>query len=149
MTVTASPLILTTVERYQTFTSTVSLTADAGEIITSVSCVKNFTDPEINVTNGTSSIVISGKHTTAFDGDEVIYVEKGSSDKIQTPSVVTNFSTVPENKDLIEVNQDPSESKTRTYTATVNHSAGSNTFIITQTVDNDITSAKNFLEDYY
>lgn len=148
MTITVSPLILPTVERYQTFSTTISLAVDVG-IITSVVFDKNFVDSEIAISNSTSSLTISGKHTTAFNGDEVIYVEKGSSDKLQTPSVVTNFSSVPLNKDVIEVNQDPSESKTRTYTAIINHTGGSNTFTLTQTIDNDVTSAKNFLEDYY
>lgn len=148
MTVTVSPLILPTVERYQTFSSTISLSVDVG-VITSVTFDKDFVDPEITISNSTSTLTVSGKHTTAFEGDEVIYVTKGSSDKIETPSIVTNFASVPADKDLIEVNQDPSESKTRTYTAIINHSGGSNTFILTQTVDNDVSSAKNFLEDYY
>lgn len=147
MTVTASPLTLTTVERYQTFSDTITLSS-TGEIITSVNFVKNFTDPEILLTNSTSTLTVSGKHTTAFNSDEVIFVEKGSSDKIETPSVANSFSTVPPKKDLIEINQDPSESKTRTYTATVIHSNGTSIFTFTQTVDNDVTSAMNFIEEY-
>ena len=148
MTVTVSPLTLPTVERFQTFSTTISVSVDVGTI-TSVEFDKDFIDPEITVSNSTSTLTVSGKHTTAFDGDEIIYVEKGSSDKLQTPSVVTSLANVPANKDLISVSQDPSEIKTRTYTANVNHTGGSETFTITQIVDNDVTSAKIFLEDYY
>lgn len=149
MTVTASPLILVTVDRYQPFSATISLIASAGEIITSVNFFKNFSDPEVILSNSTSTLTVSGRHTTAFDVDEIIYVEKGSSDKLQTPNTQNSFSDVPPNKDLIEVNQDSSDNNTRTYTAIVSHSGGSNTFIFTQTVRNDVTSAMNFLKDYY
>ncbi len=150
MPIIASPAsVLTSVKRYQTFTETITFSADAGEVISSANCVKGFVDSEVLVTNGVSTVVISGKHTTAFGQDEVKYVEKGSSDKLQTPSVVYKFSDVPANKDLFEVNQDPSEGITRTYTVNVTHSAGSNTFVFSQFVDNDVSAGYNFLQDYY
>jgi len=149
LTVTASPLVLVTVDRYETFSDTITISASAGEIITSVTFSKNFTDSEVLLTNSTSVLTVTGRHTTAFAGDEIIYVEKGSSDKLQTPSTQNNFSSVPPNKDLVEENQDDSDNKVRTYTAIVYHSAGSNTFTFTQTVNNDVTSAMNFLKSYY
>jgi hypothetical protein len=149
LTVTASPLVLVTVERYEPFSATITLSASAGEIITSVNFFKNFSDPDIILSNSIPILSVTGKHTTAFEEDEIIYVEKRSSDRLQTPNVQNSFTTVPPNKDLIEVNQDPSEGVIRTYTAIVNHSGGSNTFIFTQTVDNDIDTAMNFLKDYY
>ena len=149
MTVTASPLVLVTVERYQPFSATITLTASAGEIITSVNFFKNFSDPDIILSNSIPILSVTGKHTTAFGSDEVIYVERGSSDRLQTPTTQNNYSSVPPDKDLIEVNQDDSTNKIRTYTAIVTHSGGSNTFIFTQTVKNDVTSAMNFLKDYY
>lgn len=149
MTVTASPLVLVTVERFESFSATITLTASAGEIITSVNFFKNFSDSEIVLSNSISTLSVTGKHTTAFGPDEVIYVEKESSDKLQIPTTQNSYSSVPPDKDLIEVNQDDSTDNIRTYTAIVTHSGGSNTFIFTQTVKNDVTSAMNFLKGYY
>lgn len=150
MSIIASPATtLNSVVRYETFSQTITFSADALEVIISANCVKNFTDSEVIVANGVFSVTISGKHTTAFGQDEIKYVDKGSSDLLQTPTVKTKFDEVPPDKDLFEVNQDPSEGITRTYTVVVTHSAGSNTFTFSQFVDNDVTVGYNFLQDYY
>lgn len=150
MSIIASPAnTLNSVVRFATFSQTISFTGDASEVITSANCVKNFVDANVVIANGTSTVTISGKHTTAFQNDEVRYVEKGSSDILQTPTIVYNFSDVPPDKDLFQVNQDPSEGVTRTYTVVVTHSAGSNTFTFSQFVDNDVTAGYNFLQEYY
>lgn len=150
MGIIASPAdTLNSVVRFQTFSQTITFSADALEVITSAKCVKNFVDADVLVANGISTVTISGKHTTAFENDEVKYVEKGSSDKLQAPTIVDNFSDVPSNKDIFEVNQDPSEGVTRTYTVVVTHSMGSNTFTFSQFVDNDVTAGYNFLRSYY
>lgn len=150
MSIIAYPSVdLTPVVRNENFSQTITFTADALEVISSANCVKNFVDSSITVANGVSTVVISGEHTTAFLADEVKFVEKGSSDLLQEPSVLNNFADVPADKDLFEVNQDPSEGKTRTYTVTVTHSAGSNTFVFSQFVDNDVTVGYNFLRNYF
>jgi hypothetical protein len=150
LTITASPAsVLSSVIRDQTFSRTITFSATAGETIFSANCVKNFVDSNVTIANGVSSVVISGKHITAFDADEIKYVDKGSSDRLQTPVVSNKFADVPANKDLFEVNQDPSASKTRTYTVTVVHSAGVNTFNFSQLITNGVTVGYNFLKDYY
>jgi hypothetical protein len=149
MTISISPSTLPTVKRYETFSSTITASANASEVITSVTCVKNFTDSNVVIANGTTSVTISGKHTTAFQNDEAKYVEKGSSDLLQTPTVVYSFSDVPPNKDLYEANQDPGPAVTRTYDVTVNYFIGSETFVVSQVVENDETVAYNFLRNYF
>ena len=150
MSIIASPSsVLNPVVRNETFSQTITFTADALEVITSANCVKNFVDSSVVVANGVFTVVINGKHDTAFNSDEIKYVEKGSSDILQEPTILNNVSLVPPDKDLYEFNQDPSEGKIRTYTVTVTHSAGSNVFTFSQFVDNDVTLGYNFLQDYF
>lgn len=150
MSIIANPLSeLTSVIRSGTFSQTISFTGDASETISSANGVKNFTDANVFVSNSTSSVTISGNHTTAFTQDEIKYVDKGSSDLLQTPTVITRFDQVPLNKDLFQVNQDPSSGITRTYTVVVTHSLGVNTFTFSQVVNNDVTTGYNFLQEYY
>lgn len=163
MTITSSPeSVLPTVSRFETFSTTVTISASSesfdpvsntivispGEVY-SVNCVPNFLDVEIVIANGTSSFTVGGMHTTAFSADEVKYVEKGSSDILETPTVINNFADVPLNKDIFEANQDPSEKTIRTYTVYVNSSVGSANLTYTQTVENDVTAGYNFLRNYF
>ena len=101
------------------------------------------------VANGTTSVTIYGEHHTGFPGDTVKYVEKGSSDLLQTPTIIYNIGDTPPNKDVYEVNQDPTPGITRTYTVTVNYTTGSTKFDFSQYVRNDVTVAYHFLQDYY
>lgn len=150
MTINSSPVSsLSSVVRYETFSETISFSGDALEIFLSANGVKNFVDGNVYVTNGVSSVTISGKHVTGFAQDEVKYVEKGSSDRLQTPTVVYNIADTPPNKDVYEVNQDPTEGITRTYTVTVVYDTGSQEFTFSQYVRNDVTVGYNFLKDYY
>jgi len=163
VTINSTPVsTLPAVSRFANFSTTITFTASsegvdpvtfepitiAGSVF-SANCVKNFVDNEILIANGSSSVTISGRHTTAFASDEVKYVERGSSDILQTPVIVYNFVDVPPDKDIYEANQDPSNGVTRTYTVEVNSSEGPATFTFTQMVLNDVTVAYNFLRDYY
>lgn len=151
MTISSSPAnTLPEVDRYQYFSTTISFSSsDANVSITSAKCVKNFVDANVVVSNGTSSVTISGAHWTGFNSDEVKYVEKGSSDLLQTPTVLNSIGNTPPNKDVYEVNQDPTEGITRTYTVTVTYTGGSSNFNYSQYVRNDVTVGYNFLRNYY
>lgn len=154
MTITSTPSTsLPSVVRYENFNVVVTFAGTDMQgnpaIISSANCVKNFVDSEVLVANGISSVTISGRHTTAFANDEVKYVEKGSSDILQTPVIVDNFFEVPPDKDLFEVNQDPSPGVTRTYTFYVTSNIGSEEITLSQFVDNDVTAGYNFLTGYY
>lgn len=151
MTISASPAsVLPSVIRYENFSTTITFSSsDANDVITSCKCVKNFSDNNVIVANGTTSVTISGQHRTGFPSDVVKYVEKGSSDKLQTPTIIYDIGSTPKNKDVYEVNQDPTPGITRTYTVTVNHTLGSDQFNFSQYVRNDVTVAYHFLQDYY
>jgi hypothetical protein len=141
---------LPSVIRYETFNTTITFSSsDANDVITSCKCVKNFSDNNVIVSNGATSVTISGQHRTGFPSDVVKYVEKNSSDQLQTPTIIYDIGSTPANKAVYEVNQDPTPGITRTYTVTVTHTLGSDTFNYSQYVRNDVTVAYNFLQDYY
>lgn len=162
MTITASPAsVLPSVSRFETFSTTITFTDSVTTVdpitnvattvtgtILSANCVKNFVDDNIVVANGTS-ITISGIHKTAFSADEVRYVEKGSSDLLQTPTVLYNISDTPPNKDLYYLSQDPADFVVRTYDVNVVSTLGTANLQFTQTVVNDVTVAYNFLRNYF
>jgi hypothetical protein len=160
LTIIASPIAntLNGVDRFSNFSETITFTANASENIFSSNCTKNFVDSNVIVTNGVSSITISGYHNTAFSIGEVFYeikyVEKGSSDLLETPTVLTNnvrppFSDIPDNKDVISVGQDQTEPKIRTYYANVTSNVGVTSFTFFQRINNDTTSANNFFGGYH
>lgn len=151
MTITSNPAnTLPSVIRYEDFSVTISYSSsDANVTITSAKCVKNFVDANVYVANGTNSVTISHQHWTGFQQDEVKYVEKGSSDLLQVPTILNNIGDTPPNKDVYEVNQDPTEGIYRTYTVTVNYTGGSQQFDYSQYVRNDVTVGYNFLRNYY
>lgn len=163
MTITASPSsVLPSVSRFNTFSATVTFTDTSTTVdpltgisttitgtILSANCIKNFTDSDVLVANGVSSVTINGIHKTAFSADEVRYVEKGSSDKLQIPTIVYNISDVPPNKDLYYMNQDPADYVIRTYTVNVVSTLNSASLTVTQTVVNDVTVGYNFLRNYF
>ena len=163
MTIIATPAsALSSVSRFDTFSTTITFEDTVTTVnpitgipvvttgtILSANCVKNFVDADIVVANGISSVTISGIHKTAFEADEVRYVQKGSSDKLETPTILYNISDVPPNKDLFYLNQDPKDSVTRTYTVKVVSTLGSADLDFTQVVVNNTDVAYNFLRNYF
>ena len=151
MTISADPAnTLPSVVRYENFNTVITFSSsDANDVISSCRGVKNFTDSNVIVANGATTVTISGQHRTGFGADSVKYVEKGSSDLLQTPTIIYDIGSTPPNKDVFEVNQDTTPGITRTYTVTVTHTLGSSVFNFSQFVRNDVTVAYNFLQDYY
>lgn len=156
---TISTTTLTTVIRNEYFLNTITVTSSG--IINSINCVKNFIDESINVSISTSSVTISGTNLGIEYIDISKYVEKGSSGPTedapgeQTATQVVGVLNVPKDKDLFEFNQDLKDDVIRTYTLTVTETAGvipvtsTSTFTLTQTIRNNWTFGKLFLEDYF
>jgi len=142
----ASPSVLTPVLIGQNFSQTVSIVPDQFESISSVSGSLSGSpaEPGITVTNGTSSVTISGKHEFTFT-DTFRYTEPGQSDLTTTPTTVISRGNVPPSKNLFELNQDQRQSQTRTYTLIVN---GSSTLTVTQEVLNPLEAMRQFMANY-
>lgn len=157
--VTISTTTLTTVVRNEFFIDTITITSSG--TIDSINCIKNFTDDSINVSISTSSVTISGKNLGVEYTDITKYVEKGSSGPTdnapgeQLATQIIGVQNVPKNKDMFEFNQDLKDDVIRTYTLTVTETVGmipittTNTFTLTQTIKNNWTFGKLFLEEYF
>ena len=134
------------------YTINVTFTPDSGtESLSSVTIVADIADGSISLNNGTSSCSITGNYTLdLFDSITIKYVDKGSSDKIQTPVVVNKTNLVPANKDVFKVSSDPNIKKTITYTVTATTNQGSSatstyTYDVIQTYD----AIKGWIQDYF
>ena len=153
MAITLTPQQLTDVTRDTTFSQTISATGNMSETIDSISISGTNIDPGITLTGAT----ISGQYISQFN-DDVYYVTKGSSDLLETPTVVTGTGNVPVNKDLIKFDTDATNFITKTYSVTVTYteaappigdgSTGSETLSITQQVDNDTDGYVTWLTTY-
>lgn len=110
------------VVRNATFTSTITPTADAGEVITSIACVDAGTqDSGITISTTSSAITLSGSYEDAFDQDEIKSVPIGESDLTTTPTISSTFADVPSGHFVFSALQDNRASITKTYTATIEY----------------------------
>ena len=97
--------------------SSVVATADS-ETISSISGVLLGVSEQVNiVATADDTLSISGTYADPFD-DKFTFISKGSSDKKETPSIISGVSNVPANKDLFKVEQDTTEKRTKTYLIT-------------------------------
>jgi hypothetical protein len=135
-------------------TINVTFTPDAGsesETLISVTIIADINEDSISLNNGISSCSIQGNYTLdLFDKINIKYVDKGFSDKNQTPIIVDKISLVPENKEVFEVSSDPRQSILVTYTVTATTSAGvSESSTYTYTIGQTYDSIKNWIQDYF
>ena len=106
-------------------------------------------DPGIVITPGSTSVTISGKHLSGFQ-DILTYVDKGQSDKTQTPKSVTGIENMPAGQNLFDLNQDKKQSLDRQFLITVTLDDDSaQSFTLKQTVLNDLESIKSFMGNYF
>lgn len=142
----ASPSVLSPVTIGETFTATINIVPDMLESISSVSAVLvgSPSEPGINITGTTSSIIISGRYEFTFT-DTFKYTEPGESDLTTTPISVVSRGNMPPDKNLFELAQDQRQSETRTYNLTVN---GSSILTVTQQVLNPLEAMRQFMAGY-
>jgi hypothetical protein len=147
MAITLSPLPatgLTAVTRDTNFTQTVTATGGLGETVNSVVISGTGVDSGITLNGAT----ISGQYNAAFN-EQVYYVTKGSSDLLETPTIVNGTGNVPPNKDIIKFVTDNSAFKTKSYTVTVTYNTSqTQTFTLTQQVNNDMNGFVSWLTGY-
>jgi hypothetical protein len=124
-------------------------TTNTASSYTSITVTPDVADTNVTITTTNSSFTFSGKYVAGFI-DTIKYVEKGSSDLAQTPTVLNSLYNVPANKDLFYILGDSRQSITINYTVNAVFSNSSyNTFNITRTVNNDGISVYNFLTNYF
>jgi hypothetical protein len=147
---------LPSVLRLKDFSTTISAAIVEGEeggeseTITSVTAqLVGSADPGIVITPGPTSVTISGKHVTGFQ-DILTYVDKGQSDKTQTPKSVTGIENMPAGQNLFDLNQDKKQSLDRQFLIIVTLDDDSvQSFTLKQTVINDLESMRSFMGGYF
>lgn len=149
MAITISPLpgVLTSVEIFTNFSETITASS-ATATISSVNISFSSSEPGITSSNGSSSCTISGQFSfVSFPGSVVTYVNKGSSDKIQT-AVTLPINDCPDEKDVFEVIPDSNLTKTLNVEVTVISSEGTSTYDYTIIAIQTYTFFKDWIEDY-
>jgi hypothetical protein len=143
---TASPSTLSSVVIGDSFSVTVSIIPDEFEVISSVTGSLSGTPIEqtIVVTDGISSVTISGRHQNTFT-DKFLYTEPGQTDLTVTPNEAIGRGNVPSDKNLFKLTQDLRRSEIRTYNIVVN---GNINISVTQEVLNPLEPMRQFMANY-
>jgi hypothetical protein len=115
---------------------------------TTLSCVLTSPDPGITITASGGTITIQGQYLALFT-DQFVYVNKGESDKTQTP-IVARFDQLPPNQTFFRLNQDGAGSREATFRITATDSTGAiYTADLVQTVNNSEEAIRNIVANYY
>ena len=153
--ITVSPQGTSETEIAQTLRSSrfvdATITAESDDEMDEILSVTAFplnNEPNIVITPGVTSVNINGRYLDPFS-DVLSYVEKGSSDLLETPKVAIGISNLPPNKDFFKLVQDESTERTRSYTVKVTSTLNEETFVVTQKIVNQLDAIKNFIEEYY
>jgi hypothetical protein len=133
-----------------------TITASGDEMESNIIVIASSTgvsEPGITITSGPILATIVGKYADPFL-DTFKYVNKGSSNKIETPTTVVGVQNMPPKKELFDLNQDTRLSELKTYQITVNYDdeflvPGTETFTVTQKILNDLESIRSFIDTYY
>lgn len=140
--------ILQTTRSAKSVNATITASVDMGETLQSVTATIDASEPGVVITSATNSVSIVGTYKDPFE-DSFTYVEKGSSNLIETPKVVLGISNLPLKKDYYELNQDQRKLSTRTYTVLVSTNLGVDEFIVTHDILNDLDGMTTFVASYY
>lgn len=141
--------IADTTRAIRTINATITgVSDDVSETIESVTATLGESEPGVVITNGVSSVSIVGKYVDPFE-DIFTYVEKGSSDLIETPKEVISVRNMPPNKDFYNLDQDTRAESIRNYTIRVKTNMSSYNFGVTHTIYNEWEGLRTFVADYY
>jgi hypothetical protein len=149
--ITLSPTTLSDVTRNTTFNNVITITPEEGETINAISVTPSAIDTHVTITTSVlnSRVTISGMYVSGFH-DNAKYVSKGSSDLLETPTIVNSLDALPPNKDLFEFNQDGTPSISIDYVINVKYdSEVIDTKTISQTVRNSTSLGYNILRSYF
>ena len=144
--------------------SVTSSTDDEGETITSTTCTAvsysyyNAGDGiegssvditnQLTLTSGVNTCTITGTFIDPFS-DTFTYVERGSSNKIQTPSTVVGVSNMPTGKEYYELEQDTRNYVIISFSISVVTDSSSANLTATMQVNNEWEGIRSFVDTYY
>lgn len=140
--------IQSTTRTNRSVNATITAIADFGEIISSVTAISLQNETDIQITSDISSVTIVGKYVDPFS-DKFTYVNKGSSDKLQSPTTVIGAVNLPLDKDLFKLQQDTREYTINSYMITVVSDLGTENFTVTHKILNEWDGIKTLIDEYY
>lgn len=141
--------ILETGRSIREINATITAIGDAGEIFESVTASLQENEPGVSIVSRVDSVTIQGKYINDPFLDTFKYVSKGSSDKIESPTIVVGVANMPSKKELYELNQDTRENSIRTYNVTVVSDLGTDVFVVTHKIYNEWEGIRSFIDTYY
>ena len=148
-----------------TLSHTVDGFPDTGESITNVTCtavtysyydasdsvVGGATDltSTLTITPGQNQVSISGTFDDPFS-DSFTYVEKGSTNLVETPTTIIGVSNMPANKEYYLLDQDTRNYVIVSFTIVVEvDTTSTETFTATLQVNNEWEGIRSFVDTYY
>ena len=153
-----------------TLSHTVDAFPDTDEDITNVTCtavtysyynasdsvVGGATDitSTLTITPGQNQVSISGTFDDPFS-DSFTYVEKGSTNLVETPTTIIGVSNMPANKEYYLLDQDTRNYVIVTFTivvtidSTIGNTTSTETFTATLQVNNEWEGIRSFVDTYY
>ena len=108
----------------------------------------------LTITPGQNQVSISGTFDDPFS-DSFTYVEKGSTNLVETPTTIIGVSNVPANKEYYLLDQDTRNYVILTFTivvtifATIGNTTSTETFTATLQVNNEWEGIRSFVDTYY
>ena len=153
-----------------TLSHTVDGFPDTDEDITNVTCTAvtysyyNASDSTVGgatditstltITPGQNQVSITGTFDDPFS-DSFTYVEKGSTNLVETPTTIIGVSNMPANKEYYLLDQDTRNYVIVTFTivvtidSTIGNSTSTETFTATLQVNNEWEGIRSFVDTYY
>ena len=131
--------------------------SNVAEVTNVTASLQSGSEPDLVITNGTTSVNIGGTLQDPFV-DEFTYIDEGQSDKTQTPVTVQRVVTMPADKLMYNLNQDTTEYTSRFFTITVNWEQGPAGNLVAQTpatftlelkIYNEWEGIRTFISNYY
>jgi len=138
--------VLEPADRNTSFSRSISVTS--GDPIVSITVTNDFGTTGLTINVLGSTISISGTFADVFI-DEFTYVDRGSSDLLETPKTTIGVFRLPPNKDFFNLDQDLRDDINITWTITVVTTTSTETFTLTQLLRNNWQFLANFIEQYY
>ena len=108
----------------------------------------------LTITPGQNQVSISGTFDDPFS-DSFTYVEKGSTNNVETPTTIIGVSNMPANKEYYLLDQDTRNYVILTFTivvtifATIGNTTSTETFTATLQVNNEWEGIRSFVDTYY
>ena len=153
-----------------TLSHTVDAFPDTDEDITNVTCTAvtysyyNASDSTVGgatditstltITPGQNQVSITGTFDDPFS-DSFTYVEKGSTNLVETPTTIIGVSNMPANKEYYLLDQDTRNYVIVTFTivvtidSTIGNTTSTETFTATLQVNNEWEGIRSFVDTYY